>query len=328
VNQAGSHTSLRAARPWLALVLAALVSLPPVSQTPAPNAQLRGLNAASVPATGPRGKQLDEAPAKRWYKSQVVLHVDRSLFTLGPGVHAALQQAFATWTSASSSLPQVVLEPLNAPADAATADGRNTLSLAPIDVTGHQDDLAITVSYRNANTAALLEVDIILNSAKPWALLQERCPALPSSNSQPTATQSTYGKALGGPGAPAVKCMAARTGNACQSRYDLQSVMTHEAGHFFGLGENAQVAAATMYPTTSHCELHKRSLDPTDRQSRNKLYAPGTSPTDLVHLILAGWRFPARHAGFPLAWQRTLARADTTALTEGPTGAQFRKSPP
>jgi hypothetical protein len=42
--------------------------------------------------------------------------------------------------------------------------------------------------------------------------------------------------------------------------YDVQNVIAHEAGHFFGLGHSSGDAEATMYPTTPPGETKKRSL--------------------------------------------------------------------
>lgn len=46
--------------------------------------------------------------------------------------------------------------------------------------------------------------------------------------------------------------------------YDVQNVMTHEAGHFFGLGHETADSEATMYPTTPPCETKKRTLGDDD----------------------------------------------------------------
>jgi len=48
------------------------------------------------------------------------------------------------------------------------------------------------------------------------------------------------------------------------SDYDVQNVVAHEAGHFFGLGHSDR-PEATMYPTTPGGETNKRSLSADDR---------------------------------------------------------------
>ena len=51
---------------------------------------------------------------------------------------------------------------------------------------------------------------------------------------------------------------------------------THEAGHFFGLGEDYTDLAATMYVTTAPCDVHKRVLTDDDTSTLAALYAPPT----------------------------------------------------
>ncbi|MBI4508595.1 MAG: matrixin family metalloprotease [Deltaproteobacteria bacterium] len=50
----------------------------------------------------------------------------------------------------------------------------------------------------------------------------------------------------------------------CTGQYDLQNVVTHEVGHFLGLGHETQQVEATMYPTSGACETKKRDLDDDD----------------------------------------------------------------
>ena len=57
--------------------------------------------------------------------------------------------------------------------------------------------------------------------------------------------------------------------------------MTHEVGHFFGLGEDETDATATMFYCTSPCETHKRSLEPSDETTMAEVYADGYEEDDL-----------------------------------------------
>jgi len=59
----------------------------------------------------------------------------------------------------------------------------------------------------------------------------------------------------------------------CASGYDFESVVTHEVGHFFGLGEDRAARAATMFFCQSRCEIHKRSLEAGDTAPLRELYA-------------------------------------------------------
>src|SRR5207249_3133152 len=55
--------------------------------------------------------------------------------------------------------------------------------------------------------------------------------------------------------------------------YDLQNVATHEAGHFFGLGENITDGDATMFITSARGETKKRDLAGDDEDGVRILYA-------------------------------------------------------
>jgi hypothetical protein len=119
---------------------------------------------------------------------------------------------------------------------------------APITVPGHTNDLAITIGYSDDATGELLEADIIVNSRQSFALLDgERIDGAPS------CTDDPHG--------------------ACGDAYDLQSIVTHEAGHFFGLGEDRTDRLATMFECSSPCETHKRDLDSGDARAIGALYS-------------------------------------------------------
>ncbi len=60
--------------------------------------------------------------------------------------------------------------------------------------------------------------------------------------------------------------------HTCSKRYDLQSVATHEVGHFFGLGEDTEDHEATMFFKTSPCETKKRTLSDPDWMTVEILY--------------------------------------------------------
>jgi hypothetical protein len=59
--------------------------------------------------------------------------------------------------------------------------------------------------------------------------------------------------------------------SGCSSEYDIDSIMTHEAGHIIGLGHSS-VAGATMYPSISACNTAPRSLASDDIAGRDDLY--------------------------------------------------------
>jgi hypothetical protein len=59
--------------------------------------------------------------------------------------------------------------------------------------------------------------------------------------------------------------------SGCSSEYDIDGVMTHEAGHIIGIGHSS-VVGATMYPSVSACNTSPRSLASDDIAARDNLY--------------------------------------------------------
>ena len=59
--------------------------------------------------------------------------------------------------------------------------------------------------------------------------------------------------------------------SGCSAEYDINGVMTHEAGHIIGIGHSS-VSGATMYPSVSACNTGPRSLASDDIAARDDLY--------------------------------------------------------
>ena len=138
------------------------------------------------------------------------------------------------------------------------ADGENRIYYAPITIPKHENDLAITIVYTNTDTGEILEADMIVNSRHPWKLLDADDDGDKTDPTKPaSSTQSLRGNGL----------------KSCANTYDLRSVVTHEAGHFWGLGEDYTDTKATMYYSTPPCNVGKRELKTDDTQEVASLYA-------------------------------------------------------
>ncbi|MBI5536257.1 MAG: hypothetical protein HY898_26280 [Deltaproteobacteria bacterium] len=186
--------------------------------------------------------------AQRWQQRDVRVTLDPSIEALGPGAMDAVRGAFGTWISAGAKLPSLVLE--NAASEGkAERDGVNRVIAAPIDIPGHKHDLALTRSYVDDATGEILESDIIINLEYPFASV--------ASHSDEQEEEVS-----------------------CQEQYDLPSIATHEAGHFFGLGEDWSETNTTMYFDTPVCDTLKRQLHPQDTQAIEGLYAEGFKGED------------------------------------------------
>lgn len=184
---------------------------------------------------------------QHWQKRSVTVYLDPSLQNLGQGADEAVMQAFGSWVASDPRLPNLAFDSGGTSAQP-TQDGKSTVSYAPIATPGHENDLAITVSYSNDKTGEILEADLILNARYPMGVLKAKL----------------EGQVAG------ARDMEA---DDCQSRYDAQNVVTHEVGHFFGLGEDMTERRATMFASIGRCEMHKRELAATDVGAVTTLYA-------------------------------------------------------
>lgn len=71
-------------------------------------------------------------------------------------------------------------------------------------------------------------------------------------------------------------------GDASCVATDVQNTMTHEAGHFLGLG-HSQFSSATMFESSQIGDLAKRTLSPDDVQGICAIYPSGKSTTTCGH---------------------------------------------
>jgi MYXO-CTERM domain-containing protein len=195
-----------------------------------------------------------------WHQKAATIWLDQSLQGLGPHAGDAVMQAFGRWVESDQGLPNVSFDSGKTSATP-THDGKNTISYARITAPGHERDLAITVTYADQSSGEIVEADIVLNSMYPMAVLTRKTAA---SGQHPASSN---------------KAMLDETQD-CQNRYDLQNVMTHEAGHFFGLGEDLVERDSAMFQTIDQCETHKRALAATDVSAVSTLYAAGEDPEE------------------------------------------------
>ena len=186
-------------------------------------------------------RQTETGLFERWAHPSVVVVLDPSLAKLGPGAAEAIESGMGTWVADVPGIPSVVFENGTEPLGA-KYDGKSVISAGPITIPGHEKDLAVTVTYASDDTGDILEADIVFNTRYAFA-------AMPA------------------PGA------------SCSETYDIGAVATHESGHFFGLNEDWDDHAATMFVTTNPCDAHKRVLTAGDTASIDALYAPPTSMT-------------------------------------------------
>ncbi|HEY4158251.1 MAG TPA: matrixin family metalloprotease [Polyangiaceae bacterium] len=179
----------------------------------------------------------------RWHESTTTIYFDRSLAELAPGAVDAVQSGFGTWIGSDARVPDLSFDTTHQANFGKTPNGRSEISYGRITLPGHEHDLALTITFSDASTGEIVEADMIFNSEHSFGLLK-------SADSHHAGSEAAD----------------------CNDKYDLQAVATHEAGHFFGLGEDFDQRLATMYFTTGRCELHKRVLTDSDVTTMSGLY--------------------------------------------------------
>ncbi len=193
-----------------------------------------GVGAPPTRAAGEAPARVTPTGAIEHWVKPPVVTFDPSLADLGPGAADAVRAAFGTWLGAGA--PAITFADAKERGPLA-ADGVSRIMAGPITLHGHEHDLAITVSYADEASGKLLEADTIFNTAYTYGAVDD-------------------------------------DGDARCKTYDLQSVATHEAGHFFGLSEDMTDTTTTMYIYTRACDVHKRALSTPDQDAITILYPP------------------------------------------------------
>lgn len=181
----------------------------------------------------------DAAPV-RWQQQRVEVVVDASLEAAGlHGTPVALSAGMA-WAAASQGIPDLVLTTGSAGDIGYTpgAKNENSIRFAPQGTPVAKGALAVTVRTYNKKNGAMLDADIVINGEHKFRKLQGEAP---QNKNAPNA-------------------------------YDLQNTMTHELGHFLGLGEDFDHEHATMYAYTEPGEVKKRVPSPEDLNQLLSLY--------------------------------------------------------
>lgn len=259
-----------------------------LSQTPEtqPSAEESVLHGA------PGVKHTSKGNEVRWRKRQTKVYIDSSVDRLGPQARDAIRGAFGTWLETNARLPGVAFDSISGVTVDPKPDGKNTVTFAPITVKGHERDLAITLTYSDEATGDIIESDIVINANYPFELIeqngsQSKEPSVVEPDGQdpdePGTVQAAFSAQANGTDNLRVNstvrseqrssCVAQQVEPACgRDVYDVQNVLTHEVGHFFGLGEDAENTASTMYVCTNRCETHKRMLTNADTTTLTSLY--------------------------------------------------------
>lgn len=257
-----------------------------------------GSNGVVSPQTPPQVEVHCGAPAERlsdtgiplrWHQPVVRLHVDDSMARATPDPVAIAAHAFAVWQEArAEDLPEFQFATTRGSRLTLEPDGMNTILSAPVDIEGHERDLAVTVTFSDEITGAILETDIVVNSRYCFADL----PQNPPRDVDPLAQSGEPESLSDAHDQIHPWATEKRADSMCRDTYDLKSLLAHEAGHVLGLGEDTVNPDATMYYRSEPCDTAKQSLAESDGAAIRELYVaepPQGSPE--VSCSVSPWHF-------------------------------------
>lgn len=216
-------------------------------------------NLTAVISSGTAGfKRTPAGDLQRWGGGEVNVFIDDSVEHAAAGGRSAVQNGFGAWLASTGHLPALRFDTTHGARPSLEADGKSTVMVAQIPFAGHHRDLAITIGFLDPDTGRLVEADIVLNARYHWAVLGGGAAQQHGEGSDDDTDKS---------------CTNENAGESCGGKYDVEDIATHEIGHFFGLGEDTDDRAATMFKCSSACEIHKRDLQSDDRAAIGTLYA-------------------------------------------------------
>lgn len=182
-------------------------------------------------------------------------------------VEALVDQSFFTWqdVDCNGGAPNLIFKGSPVPstckrAEFNTAGNVNTIAFldpwkdpcADADDPGYEPfAFAVTIVWHNKSTGEILDADMMINDELASRL----------SAGGPYADCPDTGCSGGSPGVP---------GPA-----DLRSIITHEAGHFIGIG-HSDIADATMFSMAERTSVQKRTLAQDDIDAVCDIYPPGS----------------------------------------------------
>lgn len=203
-------------------------------------------------------KQTSEGNHVRWHTDSVNVTVDKSFSDLAGT--KLFGDAVNAWRATGATLPSVSTK---SGKDRQIGyknkgDNENVVVYAPAGWSGAKGALAITILTYEEGSGRVLDGDILLNGGGRYFAVFDK------DESEGAGSISIDGSGSSG---------ATSTTSGKTAKFDVQSVITHELGHFFGLGEDYDDTQATMYVSTRYGEIHKRVVTKNEGTVITGLYA-------------------------------------------------------
>jgi hypothetical protein len=214
-------------------------------------------------AATPGMKQTPAGKHVRWHRDAIDVVLDESFTDLAG--HTAYGAAVDAWRATGATLPSVSTKPGKERQIGykSKGDNENVVVYAPTGWAKANGALAITVLTYEEETGRIVDADILLNGGGRYFALFDR-------DESSGDLISIDGSATGSAGST--------TATSETAKFDVQSVITHEIGHFFGR-QNYDDASDDVV-STRHGEIHKRIVTKDEGNVMVALYTDDVAASD------------------------------------------------
>ena len=140
----------------------------------------------------PTLKKGADGDSVRWHSHKSKVYFDASLDNAGKHAREAVQLGFGTWIGSGAKLPSLDFDSTKGAKFGQVPNGKSEVMYGPITLAGHENDLALTVTFSDPKTGEVVESDMIFNSKHPFGIL----PYVQAQTRKSTSADSTRRAAI------------------------------------------------------------------------------------------------------------------------------------